>query len=154
MPGGLTYVRGAAADDGYSFTLSGTIITNVTTVTTYRYSINTVGNDCDEHSRVGSITVRPKPLMSLVSSGLNYQIGTSAVCNLSTSEAIVYQFNGSTISAAISWTGAAGVPPGDINDSYNINNNQYSFTLSPNTTATETIKYEYSSTSIAPFRTI
>ena len=151
MPGGLTYVRGAAADDGYSFTLSGTIITNVTTVTTYRYSINTVGNDCDEHSRVGSITVRPKPLMSLVSSGLNYQIGTSAVCNLSTSEAIVYQFNGSTISAAISWTGAAGVPPGVINDSYNINNNQYSFTLSPNTTATETIKYEYSITSVSQY---
>ena len=148
LPGGIQYIPGVADNGGYSFTISGTVTTNITTQTTYQYTITTVGNNCNQVERTGSITVIPKPFMSLATPGTNYQIGPDAVCNLSSSSTITYQLSGSSIDATILWTGVNGTPQGLVKTIDPITNELH-LVLNANSTASNTIKYEYAITSVS-----
>ena len=150
-PGGISLLKSGLSEGGYSLTLSGTIETNTTTITTYEYTITTNGANCNSNSRVGAITVRPKPLLSLLSSGTNYQVGVDAVCNLNSSAAVVYQYSGSTVSTAISWTGASGAMPGEISTSFDSALNRETYIFNPSTTNSETVIYQYSITSVSQY---
>lgn len=150
-PGGISLLKSGLSGGGYSLTLSGTHETNTTTITTYEYIITTIGANCNSNSRVGAITVRPKPLLSLLSSGTNYQVGVDAVCNLNSSAAVVYQYSGSTVSTAISWTGASGAMPGEISTSFDSALNRETYIFNPSTTNSETVIYQYSITSVSQY---
>ena len=150
-PGGISEWKTGLPAGGYSLTISGTVETNVTEVTTFEYTIETVGTNCTSSTRVGALIVRPKPLLNLVGSGTNYQVGVDAVCNLSSSDAVIYQYGGSTISTEINWTGSTGAMPGAISRSYDSNLDQETYIFNPSTTNSDTVVYEYSISSVSQY---
>jgi hypothetical protein len=150
-PGGISEWKTGLPTGGYSLTISGTVETNVTEVTTFEYTIETVGTNCTSSTRVGALIVRPKPLLNLVDSGTNYQVGVDAVCNLSSSDAVIYQYGGSTVSTEINWTGSTGAMPGAISRSYDSNLDQETYIFNPSTTNSDTVVYEYSISSVSQY---
>ena len=150
-PGGISEWKTGLPAGGYSLTISGTVETNVTEVTTFEYTIETVGTNCTSSTRVGALIVRPKPLLNLVGSGTNYQVGVDAVCNLSSSDAVIYQYGGSTVSTEINWTGSTGAMPGAISRSYDSNLDQETYIFNPSTTNSDTVVYEYSISSVSQY---
>ena len=150
-PGGISVEKLPLPGGGYSLTISGTVDTNVTSETSYEYTFETIGANCVSNSRVGVINVRPKPFLSLLTPEKNYQLGVNAVCNLDSSEPVIYQFDGSTIRTELSWIGESGIMPGEVVSSINDAVTQETYLFNPSTQSTQTIVYEYSITSISQY---
>ena len=94
--------------DSASLTISGNLNNNISSPTTYSYTITTTGGTCPV-SKSGSITVNPNDELALTTLNNNQTIcetGTNAV------EPIIYSIGGGATSAAVTWDPVNGQPSG------------------------------------------
>ncbi|MDA9036514.1 gliding motility-associated C-terminal domain-containing protein [Flavobacteriaceae bacterium] len=105
------------------FELSVTASENVTTTTTYEYTIITSGSDCEEGSFTGEINVFPSEYIAHIATTTSFT-GTSAfpqgdeiqvICDGNPIAApIKYEFWGSSDSYTLTWGGLGAVPLGVV----------------------------------------
>ncbi len=109
-PTGINFVSsaGLVTDSTLSLSVTGTLNTGIVTTTIYTYTINTIGNNlpggpnCNPLTRVGSIKVNPRSLLTLATPGLNIQTGNTAVCNRSGIQPIGFILGGGAQSIVVS----------------------------------------------------
>ena len=100
-PAGIT-LTSSNTGSSVSITMSGTLITGVTTTTIYPYTISTVGNSCSPVATVsGTIVVEPNHYLALNGSSGSLN---QTVCDLSAINPIIFDVSGGATGIDITWT--------------------------------------------------
>ena len=93
---------------GNLITISGTASENISSTTEYEFTVETLGNSCDEEPLTGKITINPEAEISLSTPS---STSNQYICEGDSIDQITYSFGGGTVDAVPS-----GLPPGIIGD--------------------------------------
>ena len=133
-----------------TFTISGTLSTNVTVTTVYSYTISTTGNTCDQlnASLSGQITIEPKVVISVDTPISQDQVGPEALCSGDNIQNITYSItSGNNVLETIQWYNSSGSPIGTPGPTLDANTNILSGAISTADTVLTNYTYIITATS-------
>ena len=140
-----------------TFTISGTLSTNVTVTTVYSYTISTTGNSCNQLNAglSGQITIEPKVVISVDTPVTQDQVGSEALCSGDNIQNITYSIaSGNNVTENIQWYDSSGSPIGTPGPTLDGNTNILSGAISTADTVLTNYTYIITATSrsaSAPF---